>query len=129
MEQEPVCWQFLQKNAGASKVIAIDNDEWSIHNAIENIEANNCKNILLKQQNDLQELTPADIVLANINLNVLNNESASIHSLLKPGGLLLVSGFLVKDEKEMENIFEEKNFVKRKRWKRDGLAGILFEKQ
>ncbi|HEU5365404.1 MAG TPA: 50S ribosomal protein L11 methyltransferase [Hanamia sp.] len=119
---------ILAEKCGASKVIAVDYDEWSIENAKENIEVNHCKNITLKHQNDLSALDPADVILANINLNVLRNESSSISSLLKPGSLLLVSGFLFSDEKEIENIFEEKNLVKRKIKQRGEWLAILFEK-
>jgi len=84
---------ILAEKCGASKVIAVDYDEWSIENAKENIETNHCKNIILKQQHNLSGIEEADVVLGNINLNVLTNESSSISSLLKPGSLLLVSGF------------------------------------
>jgi ribosomal protein L11 methyltransferase len=120
---------ILAEKCGASKVIAVDYDDWSIQNAIENIEANNGKNILIKQQDNLSGIEPADFMLANINLNVLKNESASIPSLIKQGGFLLVSGFLFSDEKEMQEIFEEKNLVKRQTKQRGDWLAILFEKQ
>jgi ribosomal protein L11 methyltransferase len=107
---------ILAEKCGASKVIAVD-------------YANNGKNILIKQQDNLSEIEPADIMLANINLNVLKNESASIPSLIKQGGSLLVSGFLFSDEKEMQEIFEEKNLVKRQTKQRGDWLAILFEKQ
>jgi ribosomal protein L11 methyltransferase len=120
---------ILSEKCGASKVIAIDYDDWSIHNATENMEANNCKNIIVNQQEGLFKIEQADIILANINLNVLKNESASISSLLKQGGLLLVSGFLFSDEKTMQDIFEEKHLVKRQTRQRGDWLAILFEKQ
>lgn len=120
---------ILAEKCGASKVIAVDYDEWSIENAKENIEANHCNKIFLKQQNDVAGIESADIILANINLNVLKNQSSSISSLLKPGSLLLVSGFLFSDEKEIQQIFEEKNLVKRKAKQRGEWLAILFEKQ
>jgi len=119
---------ILAEKCGASTVIAVDYDEWSIQNAIENIQANNCKNVILKKQDNLSKIEPANIVLANINLNVLKNESASIPSLLKQGGLLLISGFLFSDEKEIQDIFEEKNLVKRQTKQRGNWMAILFEK-
>ncbi len=33
---------ILAEKCGASNIVAIDYDEWSIKNALENIEANNC---------------------------------------------------------------------------------------
>jgi ribosomal protein L11 methyltransferase len=120
---------ILAEKCGASKIIAIDFDEWSIENANENIKANNCTNILLKQQDNLSAIEPADIVLANINFNVLKNESSSILSLLKAGSFLLVSGFLFSDEKAMENIFENGGIFIKKIKRREEWTAILFEKE
>jgi ribosomal protein L11 methyltransferase len=120
---------ILAEKCGAKKIVAVDYDEWSIDNAKENIKTNYCKNITLKQQDNLSGLEAADVVLANINLNVLKSESSAISSLLKPGSLLLVSGFLFSDEKEMQQIFEEKKLVKKQTKTRGEWMAILFEKQ
>jgi len=120
---------ILAEKCGAKKVFAVDYDEWSIENAKENIETNHCKNITLKQQDNLAGIQPADMILSNINLNVLKSESSSISSLLKSGSFLLVSGFLFSDEKEMQQIFEEKNLVKKQTKSLGEWLAILFEKQ
>ena len=120
---------ILAEKCGASKIVAVDFDQWSIENANENVEANSCKNILLKQQDDLSGIDPADILLANINFNVLKNECASIASLLKPASLLLISGFLFSDRKAMENVFEKGNIFARQIRQRDDWLALLFEKQ
>ncbi len=118
---------ILAEKCGASKVLAIDNDVWSINNALENIEANDCHKISVKQQSDLSGIAPVDIILANINLNVLKDDSSLIKKLLKPGAFLLVSGFLASDEKSMESIFEEKNVVKKLSKQRGEWLAILFK--
>ena len=41
---------ILAEKMGAKKIIAIDNDEWSIENANENIKRNNCVAVELKTQ-------------------------------------------------------------------------------
>ena len=120
---------ILAEKCGASKVIAIDYDEWSINNVIENIEANSCKNILVEQRSDLAGIEPVDIILANINLNVLTNAAVSIISLLKKGSFLLTSGFLLKDENAMQNIFEVKSVVKKQTLHREGWLAVLFQKE
>jgi ribosomal protein L11 methyltransferase len=109
-------------------VLAIDYDEWSINNTLENIEANNCKHISVQQRDHLEDLSTVDIIIANINLNVLSAAAESISALLKPESLLLTSGFLLKDEAAMISIFEEKCFVKRIVLEKEGWLGILFEK-
>lgn len=119
---------ILAEKLGASKVVAVDYDEWSINNAFENLEANKSKNILLEQRSDLTGMEQVDIVLANINLNVLTEAASSIFSLLDKGGLLLVSGFLVKDEEAMESLFAGKHFVKKCVLNKDGWLSILFQK-
>lgn len=120
---------ILAEKLGASKIIAIDYDEWSINNALENLEANNCKNISVEKRDHLTALSLVDIIIANINLNVLTEAAQSISSLLETGSLFLASGFLSKDEKTMENIFAEKHFVKKSVLQKGDWLAILFEKQ
>ncbi|HEY5367673.1 MAG TPA: 50S ribosomal protein L11 methyltransferase [Hanamia sp.] len=118
---------ILAEKCGASKVLAIDHDEWSINNALENIEANQCKNISVELRSDLPSIAPFDLFLGNINLNVLTSLSSGISELLKPGSFLLTSGFLLKDIKEMQNIFEEKGVWLREMRQRGDWAAILFQ--
>ncbi|HXR83309.1 MAG TPA: 50S ribosomal protein L11 methyltransferase [Hanamia sp.] len=118
---------ILADKCGASKVVAIDHDAWSINNALENIEANDCLKISVKHQSDLSGIEPVDIILANINLNVLKNNSSLLKTLLKPGAFLLVSGFLATDERSMELIFEEKNLVKKSGKQRGDWLALLFQ--
>ena len=119
---------ILAEKCGASGIVAVDYDEWSINNVKENVEFNNCHKIIIKQQNDLSEISPANILLANINLNVLKNQSFAISSILKKDGLLLASGFLSKDEKEMLKFFEENSLVKVQTKQKDDWLAILFKK-
>jgi len=119
---------ILAEKCGAAEILAIDNDEWSINNAMENITANNCTNISIKLCNTLSDVQPMDIVLANINLNVLNKFSLDLSKILKPGSFLLASGFLLKDVKEMQNIFEEKDVVIKQLKQRGEWMAILFQK-
>lgn len=120
---------ILAEKLGASNIIAIDYDKWSINNALENLEANNCKNISVEKGDHLTGLLPVDIIIANINLNVLIEAAQSISSLLESGSLFLASGFLSKDEKTMENIFAEKHFVKKSVLQKGDWLAILFEKK
>lgn len=117
---------ILAEKLGAQKVMAIDNDEWSINNTLENINANGCRNIFVQKREDLEGMAGVDIILANINLNVLSQFSSSIKKLLQPGSLLLVSGFLVNDDNRIQTIFDENNFVKVAALQREGWLAVLF---
>src|SRR5690606_33392004 len=61
---------ILAAKMGAKQVVAIDHDDWCIENARENFEANNTTDIILEKADQLSG-KPADIILANINLNVI----------------------------------------------------------
>lgn len=119
---------ILAEKLGADEIVAIDNDEWSIRNATENKEANDCKHIRLALMDSPQSLAPFDTILANINLNVLSDNANSISSLLKENGCLLLSGFLEKDEIEIINIFERRNIRKLETLRRNGWIAIYLRK-
>jgi|SRR5690348_40103 len=119
---------IVSEKCGAAKITAIDVDEWSILNASENIPANNCKNITLKQQGNFSEIEPADILLANINLNVLKGYAESIALSVKRDGFFLASGFLLEDETEIVRIFVA-NFTVCETRELNGWLAILFNRK
>ena len=83
---------------GAHKVTAIDIDEWSFKGAIENSAINNVQNIVIKQGDaGLLGNEKYDIILANIHKNVLISDLPAYNSVLKKGGLLVMSGFYYED--------------------------------
>src|SRR6476661_5603092 len=83
---------IIAEKLGAAKIIAIDNDEWSISNANENIERNNCKNIQLLLSDSPLVSNRFDVILANINKNVILQYLEVLSNLLIENGQLLVSG-------------------------------------
>lgn len=119
---------ILAAKLGASEVMAIDLDEWSITNTLENIEANKAKNISVENRETIDTDKQYDIVLANINLNVLRAAASSLSIVIKEHGYLLTSGFLKSDEKEMQQIFERNNFIKISVQEKENWMSILFKK-
>jgi ribosomal protein L11 methyltransferase len=92
---------ILAEKLGAKKVQAIDNDSWSIDNADENIQRNNCTKIELRLAGNAAMDGNFDIILANINKNVILDNFDTLAKQLSPGGLLLLSGLLVEDEQDI----------------------------
>ena len=90
---------ILASMKGASGITAIDNDEWSFNNTLENIGLNNCENIDVKLGDaKLLEKKPVyDIILANINKNILLTDIHRYAKTLKKGGRLFLSGFYSED--------------------------------
>jgi ribosomal protein L11 methyltransferase len=119
---------ILAEKMGATQIFAVDNDEWSMKNLSENVKANNCTNIICRQQSDLENLPSADIIFANINLNVLIAHSSMISSLLRRNGRFLCSGFLQQDESKIIAQFVNKKLVKKEIRQRNGWSAIMFVK-
>lgn len=94
---------ILAEKMGASKVIAIDNDKWSIENAKENLQKNNCEKIELIKTDNLITGHKFDIILANINKNVILENFSELAKQLTSSGMLLVSGLLAEDEEDLLN--------------------------
>ena len=92
---------ILAEKLGAKKVLAIDNDSWSIDNADENIQRNNCTKIELRLAGNAAMDGSFDIILANINKNVILDNFELLAKQLSPRGFLLLSGLLVEDEQDI----------------------------
>ena len=96
---------ILAERLGAREVIAIDNDDWSIDNARENIKENSCTRITVRKADAIPQIIPLnslfDIILANINKHVILEQLPMIGQHLKPGGVILFSGLLQDDEKDI----------------------------
>jgi ribosomal protein L11 methyltransferase len=102
---------ILVEKLGATNVQAIDNDEWSIMNAEENIGNNNCSAIHLFKADEPPEGEVFDIILANINLHVLLANVEKLKNCCDSGSTVLVSGILADDEVMISRAFEAKGFT------------------
>ncbi len=66
---------ILAAKKGATKVVAIDIDDWAYENTLENIRNNSCEEILVKKGGaELIEGLSFNLILANINRNILLND-------------------------------------------------------
>jgi ribosomal protein L11 methyltransferase len=89
---------------GANPITAIDIDEWSYTNTIENLAKNNINNVVVHKGNvQLLKGKTFQTILANINKNVLLNDMIEYVKSLEKGGDLLLSGFFETDVDELTN--------------------------
>lgn len=88
---------ILAEKLGAATVTAIDNDEWSIENGLENAARNGCSHIHLYLASSVPD-DQYDIILANINRNVILMHLQYLVQAVVPQGYILFSGLLVDDE-------------------------------
>lgn len=93
---------ILAEKRGATDILAIDIEPWSVENTVENAERNGCSNIRTATGDiDLVTETDFGLVLANINKNVLKRHLPFYAKALSTGGELLLSGFFVSDADEL----------------------------
>jgi ribosomal protein L11 methyltransferase len=97
---------------GARAAVGIDNDEWSIENANDNIITNQVSDRITITTKQLNEFLSSsfDLVTANLTLNTNIELLQQFSKVLKPNGILLLSGLLQKDEDKMLRHLNEKNF-------------------
>ncbi|AWO00466.1 50S ribosomal protein L11 methyltransferase [Chitinophaga alhagiae] len=91
---------ILADRLGAAETDAIDNDEWAVENAVENVAGNQSRAVRVWQADRLDEVksNAYDVVLANINRNILLANMSHMKRILKNHGLLILSGILQEDE-------------------------------
>lgn len=85
------------KKLGASRVDAIDSEEWAYKNTVENVELNDVDIHVQKAEVIPQESPVYDVILANINKNVLIMLMPEFEKYIKTGGTLVLSGFFKTD--------------------------------
>lgn len=118
---------ILAEKLGASKIEAIDVDDWSISNARENIERNNCTKISVNLSTQIPEKS-SDIILANINRNVILNYLTQLGNNLNHNCPLLLSGLLTYDEADIVEACAKQNLHFVKRIERNKWISLLFIK-
>ncbi len=116
---------ILSQKLGAASVTAIDIDEWSIENAIENRQQNAADKVVI-ELSSIIPLTTFDIILANINRNVLLDYMKDLSLALNSGGQLLISGLLADDENAITNACNSYSLALQKRLEKSGWISLLF---
>jgi ribosomal protein L11 methyltransferase len=106
---------ILAEKLGAKKIIAIDNDDWSIRNAEENIILNNAINIELRKGDCITGIGQYDVILANINRHVILQNLDNMMAHLKKHAIILISGILTDDEEAILQQTKRLRLITRKK--------------
>lgn len=120
---------ILAAKMGATRVVAIDFDEWACNNAKENILLNEQPNIDVRlgtvdQIND----EDFDFIFANINRNVLLQDIQEYANSLKSNGTLIMSGFYLEDVPILKIECEKNNLTYQKLEQKDNWTAVVFTK-
>ncbi len=98
---------------GAQSVLAIDNDDWCIENAEENSVLNNVNEKIKIKLSEIKDIAEKDfdIILANIHKNILTEIADEISKRLNKKGIIILSGLLVEDEKDIIKAYENLKII------------------
>jgi len=113
---------IMAKMRGATDVTAIDIDEWSYNNTIENVKINNAEPILtILGDSSVIPNVKFDTIIANINRNILLMDMGVYADHIKTGGELYLSGFYTEDVKKITDEAAKHNlkfidFMEDKNW-------------
>ncbi len=90
---------ILASKMGAKTIVGIDNDDWAVDNAKDNLELNGQQKveILSGDSELLSKFGNFDIFIANINRNILLSDMAIYADHIVKEGKLLLSGFYLED--------------------------------
>lgn len=103
---------ILASKMGAHPVTAIDIERESVANTLENARTNEVKNLeVVEGSIETVAQRDFDFILANINRNVLMNTASTMAQLLRPEGVLLLSGFLREDVPLLKTHFSDLGFM------------------
>ncbi len=117
---------ILAEKLGATKLLAVDNDDWCIENASENISINACKYIDIQKVDGCELNSTYQIILANINKNIILDNIEALAAGLEKGGDLVLSGLLIEDEADIRAACEALKLVHKATVQRNAWIAIWF---
>lgn len=114
---------------GASKIITCDNDEFVLDNVLENFEKNNVSDKCSFILGTIDEIIENnfDLILANIQKNVLIDIAEKIKSKIANRGLVILSGLLIEDEKDICEKYSSLGFNLLEKEIEDEWIGLVFQ--
>jgi ribosomal protein L11 methyltransferase len=99
---------ILAKKLGSATTIAIDNDEWAVENAIENVANNAIQDIPVFLGTPVpKEYNGFDVILSNITLNYNLDNYPMYVQLTQAGSFVLLSGFYAEDAEKLKQVYQQ----------------------
>jgi len=119
---------IFAKQKGAAEVTAIDIDEWSVENSIENAQRNGVELKISKGTAENLGNEMFDIILANINRNILISDIPAYVSVLNNGGKLLLSGLCFFDVNDILEVCTSQRLILENKQQREEWISLLLKK-
>ncbi len=121
---------ILAEKRGAQSIHAVDTDEWSYENSLENTKLNKCKKInIFKGDIFLVKHKKFDVIMANINRNILLEQIPQYVSCLNDDGFLFLSGFFEDDISKFKLKIASLNLTLCSKISKNGWVAIKLKKK
>jgi ribosomal protein L11 methyltransferase len=120
---------ILAEKLGATEVLAVDNDDWCIENANENLGANESTHILVEKVDSAIQDRTFDIILANVNRHIIEANMVELTKVSKNETHLVLSGLLIEDQQDMINLAAQNGWNYLKIQQKEGWISLLFDKK
>ena len=117
---------ILAEKLGASQVLAVDNDDWCIENANENIQNNDSKVIVVQKVASALQNAQFDIILANVNRHIIEANMLELTLVAHPTSQLILSGLLIEDQQDMIELASKNGWIFVKSQPLNGWVSLLF---
>lgn len=97
---------------GSAEAVAVDSDERCYENCKENCELNSVTGKVKIVTGEISEIkgNNFDLIIANIQKNVLLDIADQVKEKIKPNGIVILSGLLIKDKKDIEDHYAKAGF-------------------
>ena len=98
---------------GASSALGIDNDEWSITNARENVKKNRVEKKIRITKGEIKAIPKKqfDLVIANVDYPTISKNLSTLLAPVKTGGALILSGLLTQDLNPLLDLLQHMSAV------------------
>ncbi len=117
---------ILASKLGAASIDAVDIEQASYQNTLENCVTNKVANVNAFQGTlNTVDGTGYGIVLANINRNVILDSLKPLSHLISKGGTAVFSGFVKEDQGRMQKALAENGFAVRKTLTKNNWMGVV----
>jgi ribosomal protein L11 methyltransferase len=119
---------ILAEKLGAADVLGVDNDDWCIENANENLQNNDSKVIVIKKVVSAIQNRTFDIILANVNRHIIEANMVELTNISKVGSLLVLSGLLIEDQSDMIQLANLNGWKFHQQKHMNGWISLLFSR-
>lgn len=119
---------ILAEKLGAAEVLAVDNDDWCIENATENLQNNQSQNIQIQKVVSAIQHRQFDIIIANVNRHIIEANMVELNKVANSNSTLILSGLLIDDQEDIVNLTKQYNWHLEKTKPLNGWVSLQFKR-